>query len=143
MDAVIPSASGSVIKARLSMSHTSQAKDGMKAGRGTVAEQRPDLAIAEWAQRIPLEEIPRLLAFLTTRLLAEGSSNRKDDCATERQAQKLLNASELAHHLELPESWVRTEERLGRIPSVRLGKYVRFRLSDVEQSLVADQRRRR
>ncbi len=33
----------------------------------------------------------------------------------------------------MPESWVRTEERAGRLPGIRLGKYVRFKLGEVER----------
>ncbi len=38
----------------------------------------------------------------------------------------LLNASEAAALLSVPESWVRAEARADRIPHVRLGRYVRF-----------------
>jgi hypothetical protein len=37
-------------------------------------------------------------------------------------------------------SWVRTEKRAGRIPSVRLGKHVRFNLSDIERVVTERQR---
>ena len=102
-----------------------------------------DSALVEWAGRISLDQIPGLLIFLTARLLAETPKpNAHHDAVLEHAKDELLNASELAQHLHLPESWVRTEERLGRIPSVRLGKYVRFRLSDVEHTLAQNQRRR-
>ena len=103
-----------------------------------------DPVLVEWAGRIPLDQIPSLLTFLTARLLAESTAKHSahHDADSERVQEKLLNAIELAQHLHLPESWVRTEERLGRIPSVRLGKYVRFRLSDVERTLAQSQRRR-
>ncbi len=106
--------------------------------------QQNNSALVEWAGRISLDQIPGLLAFLTARLLAETTpkTNADHDAAREHTKEELLNASELAQHLHLPESWVRTEERLGRIPSVRLGKYVRFRLSDVERTLAQIQRRR-
>jgi excisionase family DNA binding protein len=60
--------------------------------------------------------------------------------ASARDAEKLLTADELAEYLGMHESWVRTEERAGRIPGVRLGKYVRFKLSDVERALAERQR---
>ncbi len=103
-----------------------------------------DSALVEWAGRISLDQIPGLMVLLATRLLAETTpkSNVDHDASREDSKEELLNAGELAQHLHLPESWVRTEERLGRIPSVRLGKYVRFRLSDVEQTLTQNQRRR-
>ena len=96
-----------------------------------------EAAVVEWARRIPVDQIPRVLAFLSARLLAEGGSNRscEHNGETARDVKNLLRAGVLAERLGVPESWVRTEERAGRIPSVRLGKYVRFKLSDVERTL--------
>jgi excisionase family DNA binding protein len=48
---------------------------------------------------------------------------------------KLLNAKELAEHLGVPETWVREQARLGQLPSIKLGHYVRFRLDDVQRYL--------
>ena len=106
--------------------------------------QQNDPKLVEWADRIALDQIPGLIVFLTARLLAESPAkpSANHDPGSHRVQEQLLNAGELAQHLHLPESWVRTEERLGRIPSVRLGKYVRFRLSDVERMLAQNQRRR-
>jgi excisionase family DNA binding protein len=39
---------------------------------------------------------------------------------------RLLTACEVAERLSVPESWVRQESREGRMPHVRLGRYVRF-----------------
>jgi excisionase family DNA binding protein len=39
---------------------------------------------------------------------------------------RLLTAAEVAERLNVPESWVRQESREGRMPHVRLGRYVRF-----------------
>jgi excisionase family DNA binding protein len=101
-----------------------------------------DAAVVEWARCIPLDQIPRLLAFLSARLLAESGSGRSCEHSLERarDGKNLLTAGELAERLGVPESWVRTEERAGRIPSARLGKYVRFRLRDIERAL-AERRR--
>ena len=113
----------------------------------TVAEgnsiQQNNSALVEWAGLVSLDQIPGLLVFLVARLLAETTpkTNADHDAAREHTKEKLLNASELGQHLHLPESWVRTEERLGRIPSIRPGKYVRFRLSDVERALAQSHRR--
>lgn len=103
-----------------------------------------EAAVVEWARRVPVNEIPRILAFLSARLLAEGGSNRscEHNGETARDVKNLLRAGELAERLGVPESWVRTEERAGRIPSVRLGKYVRFKLHDVERTLAARSRQR-
>ena len=96
-----------------------------------------DAAVVDWARRIPADQIPSVLAFLSARLLTEGVSSRSCEHSgeTARDAKNLLTAGELAERLGVPESWVRTEERTGRIPSVRLGKYVRFKLSAVERTL--------
>lgn len=46
-----------------------------------------------------------------------------------------MSAGELVQMLCLPESWVRNEARLGKLPSIRAGRYVRFRRSDAERVL--------
>ena len=108
----------------------------------TEMHERMGEAVVEWARRIPVDQIPAVLAFLSARLLAEGYAGRnsEDNGASARDAEKLLTADELAARLSLPESWVRTEERAGRIPGVGAGRYVRFKLSDVERAL-AERRR--
>jgi excisionase family DNA binding protein len=92
-----------------------------------------DVAVVEWARRIPVDQIPAVLAFLTARLLGESGTCRNGESAS--SADNLLTASELAGRLKVPESWVRAEGRARKIPSFRLGRYIRFRLSDVERAL--------
>jgi excisionase family DNA binding protein len=48
----------------------------------------------------------------------------------------LLNADEVAQILRVPRSWVYSH--LSELPVIRLGRYVRFRRSEIEQFL--DQR---
>ena len=48
----------------------------------------------------------------------------------------LVDAEEMARLLDVHPSWVRTEQRAGRIPFVKVGRYVRFRPSEVERALV-------
>ena len=48
---------------------------------------------------------------------------------------RLLDATEVADRLGVPTSWVREGVRSGAIPHVRLGRYVRFDLADVEEWL--------
>ena len=48
---------------------------------------------------------------------------------------RLLRAGEVAERLGVPESWVRESARSGAIPHVRLGRYIRFDLADVERWL--------
>jgi excisionase family DNA binding protein len=47
-------------------------------------------------------------------------------------ADRLLTAAELADRLAVPKTWVLESARSGAMPCVRLGRYVRFDLADVE-----------
>jgi len=47
-------------------------------------------------------------------------------------SERLLDAKEIADRLGVPASWVRESARSGAIPHIRLGRYVRFDLADVE-----------
>lgn len=40
---------------------------------------------------------------------------------------RLLDAAELAERWNVPASWIREATRAGKIPCVRLGRYVRYR----------------
>jgi excisionase family DNA binding protein len=98
-------------------------------------------AILEFLKRIPVKQIAPALAFLSARLLAEGQGN--DDQANPTDAAPigvLLTAKQLAERLNVPESWVRTEQRAGRIPAVRLRKYARFDAANLENALVKETR---
>ena len=105
-------------------------------------QQKIDAAITELLGRIPVEEIPSALVLLAARLAEKGSSGQGPEHGdtSSAGAKILFTAAELAERLNLPESWLRNEERLGRIPSIRAGKYVRFNLGEVERSL-ADRKR--
>jgi excisionase family DNA binding protein len=46
----------------------------------------------------------------------------------------LLTAEELAVRLKVPVSWVYEQSRQGNIPTHRLGKYLRFELTEVLES---------
>jgi excisionase family DNA binding protein len=52
---------------------------------------------------------------------------------------RLLQAQEVADLLALPLTWVREATRAGRLPHVRLGRYVRYERAAV-LTWVADQR---
>ena len=43
--------------------------------------------------------------------------------------ERLLDPEELAERLKVPLSWVYESSRQGRIPTVRIGRYVRFKLN--------------
>ena len=48
---------------------------------------------------------------------------------------RLLTAAELAERLAVPKTWILESARSGAMPCVRLGRYVRFDLVDVEKWL--------
>ncbi len=48
---------------------------------------------------------------------------------------RLLTADEVAAFLSVKESWVREATRDGRLPHLRLGRYRRYRRSDIESWL--------
>jgi len=49
--------------------------------------------------------------------------------------ERLLTAAELAERLAVPKTWILESARSGAMPCVRLGRYVRFDLADVEKWL--------
>jgi excisionase family DNA binding protein len=51
--------------------------------------------------------------------------------------ERLLTAEEVASTLAVPTSWVYRQAREGAIPSVQLGRYVRFEASDIESWISA------
>jgi hypothetical protein len=53
------------------------------------------------------------------------------------QTQELLTADELASKLKVPVSWVYEQSRQDNIPTLRLGRYVRFDLKEVIASRAA------
>jgi excisionase family DNA binding protein len=112
-------------------------------GPQTVAPAQMDPELAELAARIPVEQIPYAVAWLSARFWLECTDSRsRRNNASVSEVDRLLTAGELAKRLGVPESWVRSEERARRIPGLRLGKYVRFRWCDVERALTAQVRER-
>jgi excisionase family DNA binding protein len=88
------------------------------------------LLLAEVASRgVALTTLQGTLLSLMVARQGAGRRSASDDEAG------LLHAPQLAKHLGVPESWVREQARLGRLPYVRLGRYMRFRLEEVERYL--------
>jgi excisionase family DNA binding protein len=92
---------------------------------------------------LPVEKISAVIALLATRLIEQAGNGAHEHRAAGSAPANLLTAGELAERLNLPESWIRSEERLGRIPSIRAGKYVRFKLTEVEPALARSPRQAR
>ncbi len=53
-----------------------------------------------------------------------------------------ITVASLARVLGVPASWVYERTAKGEIPHYRVGRYVRFRLSEVERWLAAERERR-
>jgi excisionase family DNA binding protein len=51
--------------------------------------------------------------------------------------ERWLNVEQLSQLTSLPESWLSQKAREGEIPSIQCGKYVRFKLSEVETALMS------
>ena len=49
--------------------------------------------------------------------------------------ERLLTAAEVADFLGVPKTWVYEQSRAGRIPTVTLGRYRRYRREAIEQWL--------
>jgi len=49
----------------------------------------------------------------------------------------LLSAPDLAKLFGVPQSWVREQARMGNLPSIKLGHYVRFKIEEVQRFLTA------
>jgi excisionase family DNA binding protein len=47
---------------------------------------------------------------------------------------ELLTPEELAERLKVPESWVYEQSRMNKIPTHRMGRYIRFDLREVIES---------
>jgi excisionase family DNA binding protein len=47
-------------------------------------------------------------------------------------SERLLTAEELGDRLAVPKTWILESARSGAMPCVRLGRYVRFDMADVE-----------
>ena len=55
---------------------------------------------------------------------------------TSRHPLELLTVDDLVDLLKVRKSWVYDEVESGRLPAVRLGRQLRFRISDVEAYLI-------
>ena len=53
---------------------------------------------------------------------------------------ELLKVEEVAERLQVPPAWVYAHAAMGDLPSLKLGRYVRFESAAVEQ-YITDQRR--
>src|SRR5579885_1019271 len=96
------------------------------------------------AKVLAFEALPQLLTEIASRTATlktlEGALlslilSQRNGGHSNNMSAGLLDAPELAKRLGVPESWVREQARLGKLPFIRLGHYVRFRLEEVEHYL--------
>jgi len=52
----------------------------------------------------------------------------------------LLEAEDVAHYIGMRVDWVYREVRAGRLPHIRLGRYVRFRQESIDAWLASRER---
>ncbi len=65
----------------------------------------------------------------------EITASYESEKAPSSSDESILSAEQAEKHTGVPASWFLEAARNGRIPYVRFGKYVRFRLSDLTQAL--------
>ena len=96
--------------------------------KGLMPEALPDL-LAQVGSRIGALKI--LEGALLSMVLNQHVANR----GAKGEKNELLTAPQLAKLWGVPESWVRDQARMGNLPHVRLGHYMRFKLDEAEQFL--------
>jgi len=122
------------------------------ANRGRLADQSkfdPDQLLADPSKitRVPVESLPELVAQITLRvgelkhlecmLLSKLFSHRTTCSQSSPDGAQLLSAAQVAEMFDVPETWVREQARFRKLPSVRLGHYVRFKREDMARFLEA------
>ena len=101
--------------------------------KGLMPEALPDL-LAQLASRIgALKTLEGALLSMLLNQHVANSSPKSDK-------NELLTAPQLAKLWGVPESWVREQARMGNLPHVRLGHYMRFKLEEAEQFLAGRNR---
>ena len=93
----------------------------LEAAQGLLDQANADLAAVQTAR-------DALLVRIAT---AGGSST----LTSRQEPEPLVDAKEMSRMIAVDESWVRTEQRAGRIPFVHIGRYIRFRPSEVLSAL--------
>jgi excisionase family DNA binding protein len=90
----------------------------------------------KWAATVPAEQIPAVLIQLTA--LQSALAARLLECVPVTDAtEPFVDAAEMAKQLGIHESWVRTEQRAGRIPFRQVGRYIRFEPAEVKAAIAA------
>jgi excisionase family DNA binding protein len=95
------------------------------------------------ARDLIIDSIPELLTHIAGRVAAlktlEGTllsmmlTHRVASSNGKNTDSALLSAPQVAKLFDVPESWVREQARLGTLPSIRLGHYVRFKAEEIQR----------
>jgi excisionase family DNA binding protein len=88
-----------------------------------------------WVKNLPLERVPATLVAVAALQSALAARLLEHPDSSNSTPSELIDAPALAARLGVHESYVRTAARAGKIPRVRVGRYVRFRAADVERAL--------
>jgi excisionase family DNA binding protein len=79
-------------------------------------------------------ELARLADLLAERVRANGGDRSRQ--SNPERTGTLLTADELAEILGVPTGWIYRQSRAGAIPTVKLGRYYRYRLEAIERWIV-------
>jgi excisionase family DNA binding protein len=112
-------------------------------------EPIPDLSsVRSWLSKLVEEtarqRLPELLGELeVARAMgwARLVSLSLPDTTRDAAPSAFCTAQQMAEQLQVPESWIRDQARRGKVPSVRLGHYVRFQPAEVLAALRAQGKR--
>lgn len=95
------------------------------------------------ARDLIIDSIPELLTHIAGRVASlktlEGTllsmmlTHRVANSSGKSGESALLSTPQVAKLFEVPESWVREQARLGTLPSIRLGHYVRFKAEEIQR----------
>ncbi len=99
----------------------------------------------ETVDEMPIEVLPAMLMHLTAmqaRIAARlATAPRSSLPAPDAASDEWLTPTEVAAFRKVPVSWVRENARRGRLRSHKLGHYVRFWRSELDEDLRALERR--
>ncbi len=88
--------------------------------------------------KLAAHELPALIAMLASATAhAQLRLSTPPPPLRSEAGPELHDASEIARRLGVPEHFVYESARRGRLPSVRVGRYVRFRLEEVRAAIAA------
>jgi len=52
-----------------------------------------------------------------------------------KSSERLVGVEELAYYLGVPKSWIYSRTRINELPCYQVGKYIKFRISEVMATL--------